>query len=331
MKKFLILFSVCFMAISSSYAGLLDWFSSDEDYTTTIADYTGEPDVRVVSAEERYELDSYQVPFYVKEEPYAVPEVKTPPVLWGKDDLYYPYQLEPHVSKKSFQQVTAQRPFAQTAQNVTVVCRKAGCTRLNDKVTRQFLFSNLLNVFINNKFTQVSMCEADPNSRACLSNSIRFGGRVGGTASLIQIYSAYVADLRFTKSMNKLDIYLMYNVYINGVKSQCSGALTAVEVFSNDQVIMRDESYKCQLTSGVPTTVFSMFNVDYIDLDYGLIGGYYSIGLSGESAAGGNGYVLMKFTKNTRNSAFRENPKDGEGFAGYEVPAGEYEVRPLAE
>ena len=39
----------------------------------------------------------------------------------------------------------------------------------------------------------------------------------------------------------------------------------------------------------------NIYNIDYIDLDYGIIGAYYSTGMTGASNGGNNGYVLMKF------------------------------------
>ena len=41
-----------------------------------------------------------------------------------------------------------------------------------------------------------------------------------------------------------------------------------------------------------------LFNVDYIDLDYGYIGGYYSIGLSGPAIGGGSGYGIIRMQEN---------------------------------
>jgi hypothetical protein len=42
------------------------------------------------------------------------------------------------------------------------------------------------------------------------------------------------------------------------------------------------------------TTIQTVFAVDYIDMDYGYIGGFYSIGLSGPAFGGGNGYMMLR-------------------------------------
>jgi hypothetical protein len=46
------------------------------------------------------------------------------------------------------------------------------------------------------------------------------------------------------------------------------------------------------------TIIRVLFNVDYIDLDYGYIGGYYSIGLSGPATGGGSGYGIIRMQEN---------------------------------
>ena len=51
------------------------------------------------------------------------------------------------------------------------------------------------------------------------------------------------------------------------------------------------------MTTISTTNIKTLFAIDYIDLDYGFIGGYYSIGLSGPAYGGGNGYMLIRLPK----------------------------------
>ncbi|MHA1550310.1 MAG: hypothetical protein ACTSXV_02530 [Alphaproteobacteria bacterium] len=271
-----------------------------------------------------YPEKSYFVPYHVKQNKMDIPQITPPPVLWG-EDLYYPYQLKEHVQFNNqgdltqFMQQCA--PGIGCTVRPAVICRRAGCTRLNDRMTKQYLFNSLINIFLSNNMSRVDLCEADPHSRACLANSIRFGGRIGGTPVLIQIPSFTLVEMNPLSQLNRLSLFISYDIYANGLKTRCSGAMTTIEAISGQQLIMRDNSYQCDLTSGAPTTAFSMYNIDYIDLDYGIIGAFYSIGLSGESAAGGTGYVLMKFKKTGLPST------DIHGF-GAIVPEGNYTVEP---
>lgn len=42
------------------------------------------------------------------------------------------------------------------------------------------------------------------------------------------------------------------------------------------------------------SSVKTLFAIDYIDLDYGYIGGFYSLGLSGPAFGGGSGYMIIR-------------------------------------
>ncbi|OQX94050.1 MAG: hypothetical protein B6I23_02585, partial [Rickettsiaceae bacterium 4572_127] len=273
-----------------------------------------------------YPEKSYFVPYHVKQNENTIPQIAPPPVLLG-DDLYYPYQLSKH-ARFSHQQdlnrfMSACYPGMGCAIRPAVICRRSGCTRLNDRITKQFLFNSLIKIFLNNQMTKVTLCEADPHSRACLSNSIRFGGNVGGTPALIQVPSFTLVEMKPLQNLKKLNLFIRYDVFANGLKSRCSGSLSSIEAISSQQLIMRDDGYKCDLTFGMPTTAFSLYNIDYIDLDYGIIGAFYSIGLSGDSTAGGTGYVLMKF----RQAGMVSSDSGVGGIVG----EGNYTVSPYAE
>ncbi|MBN2779552.1 MAG: hypothetical protein JXQ74_00585 [Alphaproteobacteria bacterium] len=273
-------------------------FYSEGGYTPTSVQNYNPADVTVANGTVIYPEKSYFVPYHVRRDKNAIPQVTPPPVLYG-EDLYYPYQLSKHTRFENEQDinrfVSACRPGTGCAVRPAVICRRAGCTRLNDRITKQFLFNSLIQIFLNNKMTKVDLCEADPHSRACLANSIRFGGNIGSTPALVQIPSFTLVEMQPLSNLNRLNLFIRYDVFANGLQTRCSGAMSTIEAISSQQLIMRDNNFQCDFTFGMPTSAFAMYNIDYIDLDYGIIGAFYSIGLSGDSAAGGTGYVLMKF------------------------------------
>jgi hypothetical protein len=69
-------------------------------------------------------------------------------------------------------------------------------------------------------------------------------------------------------------------------------------VKNNNEVVLNGNGFKCEMTSMGTTIIRVLFNVDYIDLDYGYIGGYYSIGLSGPATGGGSGYGIIRMQEN---------------------------------
>lgn len=60
---------------------------------------------------------------------------------------------------------------------------------------------------------------------------------------------------------------------------------------------MEDSGYMCKMNAIGQTSVKTVLAIDYVDLDYGYIGGYYSIGLSGPTYGGGTGYMLLRLEK----------------------------------
>ena len=62
--------------------------------------------------------------------------------------------------------------------------------------------------------------------------------------------------------------------------------------------MLEDAGYTCKMTTIGQSTIKTVFAIDYIDLDYGYIGGYYSIGISGPAYGGGSGYMILRLPKN---------------------------------
>ena len=82
------------------------------------------------------------------------------------------------------------------------------------------------------------------------------------------------------------------------------------------------------MTSDGRSNVSLLVSIDYIDLDYGIMGGYYSLGMQGPTTGGGTGYALFKTEFTTGGMQFRAAVDDEAGMTGTIQP-GEYAVEPL--
>jgi len=225
------------------------------------------------------------------------------------------------------------------AERPIVLCRSFGCTEVSNRMTRSHLFNSISSIFYINDQTKVHMCEADPYLRACKTNGIRYGLSVGDTPGVAYIPSFSISEVSFSKNLNRINFITTYDIQVNGVRVFCSGARNTINVTSNKQAMIRDNNYRCQLTSDIPAIAYSIYNIDYIDLDYGIIGAYYSTGISGSSVGGGDGYVLMRFqnapganTHGTASGSAASCPKnDRQCSENFSLPDGQYEVLPLRE
>ena len=212
-----------------------------------------------------------------------------------------------------------------------VICRQKGCTQLNDKMTKNYLFNSIANLlYVNNK-TKVYLCEASTTTRACLANGLKYAVNIGGTTGVIFIPSITITDVSFSRDLRKINFMFSYDLYANGLKSFCSSSHNTIEISEDKQALIRDNTYKCQLTSDLPSTSYNIYNIDYIDLDYAIIGAYYSTGMSGASNGGHTGYVLMKF-QNVGNNDIKSSAVCATGICddeSYRIAPGQYEILPL--
>jgi hypothetical protein len=90
------------------------------------------------------------------------------------DSLDYDQNIIDARNEESFM-----HPGVMFANRPMVICRNFGCTRLNDRITRSFLFNSLANMYMMNAHSRVYICEADPFSRDCLQSGISFPVRSG--------------------------------------------------------------------------------------------------------------------------------------------------------
>ena len=78
-----------------------------------------------------------------------------------------------------------------------------------------------------------------------------------------------------------------------------------ISVPNNSQATLMNREFACNLTNDGMSNISLLLSVDYIDLDYGLIGAYYSLGLQGPTTGGARGYAVFKTEFTTNGSKFR--------------------------
>lgn len=179
-----------------------------------------------------------------------------------------------------------------------VVCRSHQCAPAKLSMSKQYIYNSLLHLFENNNYQKILICQADPYTHTCLENYITLPIIAGITPTNAYIDHVKVTDVIIGKRANKINLILNYNLTFGGQTPDCTPSRSIVFARSVNHVIMEDSGYTCKMTAIGQTTVKTVFAIDYIDLDYGYIGGYYSVGLSGPAHGGGNGYMLLRLPKN---------------------------------
>ena len=129
--------------------------------------------------------------------------------------------------------------------------------------------------------------------------------KAGATPATVVIDSAKLLGVRLQKDDQIVSLSLDYNMHFNAVRPVCQTSTNSLFVKSSDYVLMEDTGYVCKFTTTSDSMISTVYSIDYVDLDYGVIGANYSFGVAGAAYGGGTGYLLMRFQKN----AFPSDPK----------------------
>lgn len=178
-----------------------------------------------------------------------------------------------------------------------VVCRSKQCAPAKLSMSSQYIYNSLLHLFENNNHKKALICQANPSSKTCLETYVTLPIKVGMTPAYMYLDSVKISDVILSKGSSTLNLLLNYNVTYNGQTPDCTPSQSILYVRNVNHILMEDAGYNCKMTTIGTTSVKTVFAIDYIDLDYGFIGGYYSIGLSGPAYGGGTGYMLLRLPK----------------------------------
>lgn len=182
--------------------------------------------------------------------------------------------------------------------NSLIVCRAKQCAPAELSMSREYIFNALAHIVDNNLDATALLCEANPQAHVCTNPYLTVPAKVGVTPAYVFFDGVKVVDASVVKGKTALNLALGYNLSYNGqTPTVCKPDTAMMYVKSNNDVVLNGNGFKCEMTSVGTTTIRVMFDIDYIDLDYGYIGGYYSIGLSGPANGGGSGYGLIRLPK----------------------------------
>lgn len=260
------------------------------------------------------------------DDPNFIPETE---FMERADSLDYDQNI---INKREYE--SALHPGVMFADRPMIICRNFGCTRLNDRITRTFLFNSLANMFMMNQHSRLYICEADPFSRDCLQSGISFPVRSGIANALVKIPKATISQVNVSTGLSKATVGMTYEFLVNGIEQQCEPTIMDIMVPINSQATLSNREFACNMTSDGLSNVSLLVSVDYIDLDYGILGGYYSLGMQGPTTGGGTGYALFKTEFTTSGMQFRASVDIEEDIMGANnamltIQPGEYAVEPL--
>jgi hypothetical protein len=188
--------------------------------------------------------------------------------------------------------------FQQPRKTSIVVCRSHQCAPAKLSMSKEYIFNSLLHLFDNNNYQKILVCQADADAHTCLENFITIPLTVGITPTNAYIDQIKITDVIIGKKAQKINLILNYNLTFGGQTPDCTPSQSILFAKAINHVIIEDAGYNCKMTTIGQSTIKTLFSIDYIDLDYGYIGGHYSVGVSGPAYGGGSGYMLLRLPKN---------------------------------
>ena len=178
-----------------------------------------------------------------------------------------------------------------------IVCRAKQCAPANLSMSSEYIYNSLYHLLHNNNHQTALICEGNGNTHSCIETYITMPIQVGITPANAYIDSVKISDISINKGKQTINLLLNYNLTYNGQSPSCTPSQSLAFVKDAKNIIIEDNGYNCKMTTISSTNIKTLFAIDYIDLDYGFIGGYYSIGLSGPAFGGGNGYMIIRLPK----------------------------------
>lgn len=218
------------------------------------------------------------------------------PVQAPAEQYQYPQPVQAQAAQQNQQQQQqqAKKPQVQMPTSI-IVCRSKQCAPAKLSQSKEYIFNTLLHMFDSNARQKALICEGNSQTHACTEEYVSVPITVGVTPAYMYLDNVKITDVSINpQNTTALNLILNWNVTYNGQTPTCRPSKTLLHVKNVNNVLIQDNGYTCRMTTIGTTTIQTMFAVDYIDLDYGYIGGFYSIGLSGPAFGGGNGYMILR-------------------------------------
>ena len=178
------------------------------------------------------------------------------------------------------------------------LCAKGECNFVdkNSQVKEEFI-SSLFGLMKINEGISASICEADLATKSCIESGVSFfiqGGIIPGKQTDNQ---TMISNISYDKKSQEIKFTSTNVGTFAGVPLSCENSEVNLAVNSLSEFKMT-WNYYCNWMGVGNAWSEREFTIDYVDLDKGILGGYYSVSVVGLLVlGGGSGYQLLKFQK----------------------------------
>lgn len=202
------------------------------------------------------------------------------------------------ISATAFMAFNAQaQQFEKLQTSSILICKDHQCVPSAEEMGRDYLVNQVNELISNNIGKEIRICEASPSDFTCTKQGLSFPVRSQVIQTTVQIPTAQIIDMKPVQKGAGADLIIDYTVRAGDTFPSCQTSLTRIGVASAVDVKMMSPKFNCKLTETGKTTFSLVYTVNYIDLDKGLIGAFYSAAANNALSGTYDGYVLMALDK----------------------------------
>ena len=180
---------------------------------------------------------------------------------------------------------------------VLSICSEGVCVAAQRDYSQEQMFMNLEAFIKANEGLDTPICVASPDSKICSKEKVCYlvmGGLIPGSGCAKSLTFSNVAA---TESAS-IEFETTMPLSFIGTKVSCGSAVSRFSVNSINEVTLELDAYHCSwMVIGQMQATFS-FRVESIDIDKGVLGGYWKHGVTGTGNGRGTGYALLTFRNN---------------------------------
>ncbi len=193
--------------------------------------------------------------------------------------------------------VASAQDFGSLSAASILICKGTQCVPSSSEMGHAYLVNQMNELMKNNKGKNITLCEASPEKYACTEQGFSFPVQSDMIQTDVTVSAARVIDAKPVKDEPGTDLILDYRLKAGDTFPQCQTSLTRLGVASAADVKIMSPQFNCKVTETNKTTFSLTYNVNYLDLDRGIIGAFYSVAANNALQGKKEGYVLMTLEK----------------------------------
>ncbi|MBL7178731.1 MAG: caspase family protein [Desulfobacterales bacterium] len=175
------------------------------------------------------------------------------------------------------------------------MCAAGKCGWGGQDYTADEMLNGIFQLFKRTEDNSYNLCDADPESKKCKDDDISMfvqGGPIPGIGSLNR---AEVLDVQMNPKQYTITSLVSNHQKFIGIPMATTDHNSTINVYSPQKIVLvEDDHYANWMAVGNVVMSFNMA-IDYVNLDQGQLGGYYSWGSAGTGIGKGSGYVVLQF------------------------------------